>query len=310
MKRKINLQFKKFSLFKKTTIGFLLVFCIVVFFNFSHSVCSDARETIYGQCSQYVSFIEIISSQRYGILKYIGSLVVLLILYVYIVSISTRMLKMSKLSLYGRALVTLLYTITIFSFLGVSFLVSVYTGSSCLVDNCVNMSLFKFIFWWGLLAHLMVLLSPLFWVSMALLFFGILTYEKIQKNIRILIINAIKCTKFILNKINIQHIGQIILSCILSLISVVVYEQIYFENIRKAFDCAGLCDLSYSSIGVVNLLVGVLVLFFSVPIILIDTIFFIPIAYEIYVYLIVNFVYFYFIISFLHFLINRLKRKK
>lgn len=69
-------------------------------------------------------------------------------------------------NLYKKVFFVELGLILLFAFLWFSFWVAAYDGTSCLLDNCVDMSFIEFFSFWGIVLGLAALLNP---VSIAVL---------------------------------------------------------------------------------------------------------------------------------------------
>lgn len=145
--KKIILGIKNVKLWKKVILFEILIFCIAVIVLHSHGACSRFAVGGLGGCMEYISFFKYFGfNYFYFVLQFTIIISIFLILTIALGKLTEKIL--AKLGSYQKIFVIELWCFLSVIFILAMFLVAIYNGSSCLLDNCVNVLLVRYIYWW------------------------------------------------------------------------------------------------------------------------------------------------------------------
>ena len=160
----IFLSIKNLKWWKKIMVLEFLIFLATVSLSHSSGACVShgfvgQMPEAYFTCTQYISFFE------YFGLKYFYFAFVLFLILVAFLSLTFLLGRLtgrtfSKKNSYKKVFVVELWGGLALFFLFIMFLILLYDGQSCMADNCVAVSLFIMMSWWGPLVLLPLIFNP------------------------------------------------------------------------------------------------------------------------------------------------------
>ncbi|NQU78051.1 hypothetical protein HQ544_05125 [Candidatus Falkowbacteria bacterium] len=160
-------RLKKIILYLKKTDGlggvmlletFLFIAAVVIMH--SHGACDEHVVGGPGGCIKYVSFFEFYG---YRYLYLVLNLALILGFFLFATWCRNKLgKKFSNYNQYKKVLIAEISYFIALAFILSLFFIMGYDGSSCILDNCVNVSLISFILFWSLsLFVILGLLSPI-----------------------------------------------------------------------------------------------------------------------------------------------------
>lgn len=165
--------------YKKIITIWFILFIMIVIIVFNRDVCTSAFLDVIDQCPEYISFHQKIQSEysnNYQGYLYFGlNIVFFLAIFSYLLLRFGKLIsiKLSHWKWYSKVFFIELYMLMVGALLLVTFFTFIYDGSNCLLDNCVDVSLFSFVLFWLSFTSLSIVSNPVFGVVVIIPFSAI-----------------------------------------------------------------------------------------------------------------------------------------